>query len=134
VIESGGGNLVGDPGNGGSDSCSFNAPSDLNGTSAAPIDPNLGLLLDNGGPTKTQVPNPGSPAINRGGSCPATDQRGFLRGPVAPCDSGAVEVGALPAGPPAPGGPAALAPSTPGRPPAPQSVAVASIKGKVRVS
>jgi hypothetical protein len=85
---SGGGNLIGDG------SCAHNGPSDLSGTSGTPINPNLGLLLDNGGPTRTLLPNPGSPAIDRGGSCPTTDQRGFFRGSVPPCDAGAVEVGA----------------------------------------
>lgn len=97
TVTSGGGNLIGDPGEL-SSNCNFAAPNDLVGTHAAPINPNLGTLVDNGGLTKTQVPNSGSPAINRGGTCPATDQRGFLRGPVAPCDAGAVEVGAAPGG------------------------------------
>jgi hypothetical protein len=57
-------------------------------------DPGLGPLSDYGGPTRTQLPNPGSPAINHGGSCPSIDQRGFFRAPVAPCDAGAVEAGA----------------------------------------
>ncbi len=94
-VTSGGGNLLGDPGS--IPACNFlSEPNDLVGTHAAPINPNLGNLLDNGGPTRTRVPNPGSPAINRGGSCPATDQRGLLRAPAAPCDAGAVEVGAVP--------------------------------------
>jgi CSLREA domain-containing protein len=66
-------------------------------------DPGLGPLSNYGGVTRTQLPNPGSPAINHGGSCPTTDQRGFFRAPVAPCDAGAVEVGApasLPTPPP----------------------------------
>ena len=56
--------------------------------------PNLGALSNYGGNTRTMLPNPGSPAINRGGICPATDQRGFFRAPVAPCDAGAVELNA----------------------------------------
>jgi hypothetical protein len=51
-------------------------------------------LADNGGPTQTHLPMPNSPAINAGhtGSCPATDQRGYLR-PIADiCDIGAVDV------------------------------------------
>jgi large repetitive protein len=132
-VVSGGGNLVGDPGNSVSDLCTFNGPGDLNGTKAAPVNPNLGLLLDNGGPTRTHVPNPGSPAIDRGGACPATDQRGFLRGPVAPCDSGAVEVGALPPAPPAQGGSGGSQGSGPPPPPS-RSAAAVSIKGKVKTS
>lgn len=56
--------------------------------------PNVAPLSDFGGPTRTQLPNPGSPAIDHGGTCPPTDQRGLFRLPAAPCDAGAVEVGA----------------------------------------
>jgi hypothetical protein len=131
-VESGGGNLVGDPGVATSELCSFSGPGDLSGTKAAPVNPNLGLLLDNGGPTRTHLPNPGSPAINRGGACPATDQRGFLRGPVAPCDSGAVEVGALPPAPPGQGGAGGGSQGS-GSPP-PRSAASVSVKGKAKTS
>ena len=65
--------------------------------------PNLAPLSAFGGPTPTHLPNPGSPAIDHGGVCPATDQRGLFRAPAAPCDAGAVEVGAtttLPTDPP----------------------------------
>jgi CSLREA domain-containing protein len=64
--------------------------------------PNLGPLSGYGGPTRSQLPNPGSPAINHGGSCPTLDQRGFFRAPVAPCDAGAVEIGAPETLPPVP--------------------------------
>jgi CSLREA domain-containing protein len=114
---SGGGNVIGSAGSLVSP-CPFNGPRDLVGTNAAPINPNLGTLLDNGGPTRTHLPNPGSPAIDRGGSCPATDQRGFLRAAVAPCDAGAVEVGAT-------GSPEAMAAS--------QLKAKLKIKRKVKV-
>ena len=40
----------------------------LIGTAAAPIDPLLGPLADNGGPTLTHALLAGSPAINRGRS------------------------------------------------------------------
>jgi len=89
---SGGGNLIGTVGTSGD--CAFGAPGDLVGPAGAPIGPNLGALGDNGGLTRTIAPNPGSPAINRGGSCPVTDQRGFLRSVAPPCDAGAFEVGA----------------------------------------
>lgn len=57
-------------------------------------DPTLGPLSDNGGPTLTRVPSPGSPAIDAGNVfCPGTDQRGFARTDSL-CDIGAVEVGA----------------------------------------
>ena len=115
-IVSGGGNMLGNGGEDGLSDCGFTAASDLVGSSAAPINPNLGTLVDNGGPTRTRVPNPGSLAINRGGPCPATDQRSLFRFASAPCDSGAVEVGASvtppppPPPPPTPAGPAAPAP------------------------
>lgn len=60
------------------------------------VSPNLGPLANYGGLTRTQLPNPGSPAIDRGGECGETDQRGFFRDSAAPCDSGSVEVGASP--------------------------------------
>jgi len=63
------------------------------------VDPQLGPLADNGGPTFTQLPAATSPAIDAGNpaGCPATDQRGETR-PTdgngdgsAICDVGAVE-------------------------------------------
>jgi hypothetical protein len=93
LVTSGGANLIGDTGSNGVD-CDFEAAGDLTGTHATPLSANLGTLVDNGGLTRTRAPNPGSPAIDRGGSCPETDQRGFFRAPVLPCDAGAVEAGA----------------------------------------
>jgi len=61
------------------------------------VDPLLGPLADNGGPTLTHLPLPGSPVIDAGDpaipSPPPADQRGFQRiiGPAV--DLGAVEVG-----------------------------------------
>ncbi len=102
-----GGNILGiDSGINSCSSSRLNGPGDLVGTSASPVIANLGALLPNGGPTRTHALNPGSPAIDRGGTCPATDQRGFFRAPVAPCDSGAYEANApatLPSTAPAPG-------------------------------
>jgi hypothetical protein len=52
------------------------------GTSLSPLDPKLGLLQNNGGPTQTMMPLPGSPVIDAGqnaSSAPLTDQRGFRR-------------------------------------------------------
>jgi CSLREA domain-containing protein len=49
------------------------------GTTAAPLDPKLGLLADNGGPTKTHALLVGSPAIDAGNSVLTTDQRGQPR-------------------------------------------------------
>jgi hypothetical protein len=85
--------------------CNFGRADDRYGTKAVPIPPNLGTLMNNGGPTRTELPNAGSLAIGLGGSCPAVDQRGLFRTPVGPCDAGAVEVGAttsLPSPPPPP--------------------------------
>ena len=53
-------------------------------------DPQLGTLADNGGPTPTAAPDPGSPAIGSGQNCPATDQRGVPR-PADGCTAGAVQ-------------------------------------------
>ena len=55
------------------------------------VDPLLGTIGDFGGPTPTIPLQAGSPAINAGSNCPATDQRGFARNGV--CDSGAYEFG-----------------------------------------
>lgn len=52
------------------------------GMAANPIDPLLGPLADNGGPTKTHALSPGSPAIDKGKKFQAnvtTDQRGLIR-------------------------------------------------------
>jgi CSLREA domain-containing protein len=69
---------------------------DQMGRQGALLDPKLGALQDNGGPTWTMALLADSPAINalRTGA-PATDQRGFLRRDGLP-DIGAVEYGRLP--------------------------------------
>jgi len=65
---------------------------DLLGTPAAPLDPLLAPLADNGGPTCTHALLPGSPALNAGTAAGlTTDQRGFTR-PVGQADIGAFEV------------------------------------------
>lgn len=54
----------------------------------------LGPLANNGGPTKTFLPESGSPAINgvvSGCPPPSTDQRGDLRPQGSHCDVGSVE-------------------------------------------
>ena len=55
-------NLIG----AGDGSSGFNNFGDQVGTSASPINPLLGALQDNGGPTLTMAPLPGSPAIDQG--------------------------------------------------------------------
>jgi hypothetical protein len=64
---------------------------DVVGDSDTRIDPKLGPLEDNGGPTLTHKLMAGSPAIGAGLSenCAARDQRGVLR--TGSCDSGAYE-------------------------------------------
>jgi hypothetical protein len=47
--------------------------------------------VDNGGPTQTRALAAGSAAIDAGGACTATDQRGVARPAGASCDSGAYE-------------------------------------------
>jgi CSLREA domain-containing protein len=49
------------------------------GTPGSPLDPLLGILQDNGGPTFTHALLKGSPAIDQGGTCTADDQRGISR-------------------------------------------------------
>jgi hypothetical protein len=60
------------------------------------VDPLLGPLADNGGPTLTHAPLPGSPAINAGDpailDAPPTDQRGLARLQGPRIDMGAVEL------------------------------------------
>lgn len=64
--------------------CALTAgPNDISG-----VDPKLGPLASNGGPTQTMLLQKGSPAINKGSGCIAFDQRGALR---QACDIGAYE-------------------------------------------
>jgi predicted outer membrane repeat protein len=70
----------------------FTGPGDVNGVTLA-----MQPLGNYGGPTQTQPPQAGNPAIDHVplGSCTvAFDQRGGARPFGAACDSGAVEVGA----------------------------------------
>ena len=73
-------------------SCNLTATGDLSG-----VDPMLGTLANNGGPTQTMALLPGSPAIDQGSNvtCASTDQRGVSRPQGAACDIGAYELRAL---------------------------------------
>ena len=73
--------------------CAFSGPGEEKN-----IDPNLGALQNNGGPTQTMALPTGSPAINAGnpngctdgsGNRLQTDQRGSARPSTGPCDIGA---------------------------------------------
>jgi len=77
----------------GDGSCGFVGPN------AATVNPQLGPLQNNGGPSWTHALQPGSPAIDTGGnaSCPVIDQRNSIR-PIdgdgnssVICDLGALE-------------------------------------------
>ncbi len=74
--------------------CAFTTdPSDQVGTSASPINPLVGTLADNGGPTLTLTLLEGSPALSGGdpATCAPADQRGAARNGT--CDIGAYESG-----------------------------------------
>lgn len=64
--------------------CGLNAPSDL-----TRVDPRIGVLRQNGGPSPTHALKAGSPALGHGVGCNDRDQRGA---PRADCDSGAYEL------------------------------------------
>jgi hypothetical protein len=84
-LASRGSNLVQDP----AGCLGLLTESDLTG-----LDPLLGPLAANGGPTPTHALLAGSPAIDRGsGACPLTDQRGVTRPQGIRCDIGAFERG-----------------------------------------
>ncbi|MEM6382687.1 MAG: choice-of-anchor Q domain-containing protein, partial [Pseudomonadota bacterium] len=67
---------------------------DIVGTEAAPIDPLLAALANNGGPTQTMAPLPSSPAINAGNNDQMlmTDARGVARDDGSGTDIGAFEL------------------------------------------
>lgn len=89
VVSSGGGNLIGNnAGSGGFVS------SDAVGTSQWPLDPKIGPLADNGGPTHTHALRRDSPAIDGGVGVSGfeTDQRGKPRPSGVARDIGSYEV------------------------------------------
>ena len=95
TVVSEGHNLIGN-----NEGCSFTpGPGDQVGSASSPIDPKLGPLADNGGPTPTHALVPSSPAIeggdtvfprSGGAGCDAADQRGASR--IGTCDIGAYEL------------------------------------------
>jgi len=101
VANNSGGNCLGTPTsnayNLSSDStCNFSGPGDMNN-----IDPLLGPLQNNGGPTQTMALLPGSPAIDAGNPAGCTDSHGHLlktdqRGQPRPDkeDTGGCDIGA----------------------------------------
>ena len=94
ALQSTGYNIIGNN----ADAVINSQPTDQIGTPAAPIDPLLGPLADNGGPTLTHALQPGSPAINRGNpAAPPQDQRGYSRLGVP--DVGAFEFNGIPPAP-----------------------------------
>ncbi len=73
--------------------------------SISDVNPRLGPLQDNGGPTETDEPAHGSPLLdvipqgatgNNMKLCPSTDQRGVARPQGSECDIGAVELSPTP--------------------------------------
>lgn len=68
----------------------------ITGTPASPVDPKLGALANNVGPTKTHALLSGSPAIDAGATALSVDQRGVGRPQNGADDIGAYEVDANP--------------------------------------
>jgi CSLREA domain-containing protein len=67
--------------------CGLTGPGDITG-----VNPGLGPLQNNGGPTNTRAIGPSSIAVNHGGAgCQSTDQRGVARPQLGVCDIGAYE-------------------------------------------
>jgi hypothetical protein len=118
TVDSQGHNLIGDgTGSGGY------VGSDLVGTSGNPIDPMLGPLQDNGGPTQTMALLPGSPAIDAGDNtgAPDWDQRGSGFPRIV---NGIIDIGAFEyQGSPQAGSVVATAPVQILLPPAPTAIA-----------
>jgi hypothetical protein len=82
-------------------SCGLSSPQH----SQSDVDPDLGPLENNRGPTDTQVPGLDSPVLdqiplgttgNGISLCPGTDQRGVARPQGSECDEGAVELAPAP--------------------------------------
>lgn len=94
AVTSAGGNLIGQVSATDGTVGVFNQENDQTGTPANLLDPLLGPLADNGGPTLTHLPLDSSPAIDAGlntATLPATDQRGLPRLMNGNVDIGSVE-------------------------------------------
>jgi CSLREA domain-containing protein len=108
-----------------SPTCYMSGPGD-----AVSTDLQLGPLQDNGGPTQTREPLPGSPLIDTAGACSALDQRGINRPQGAACDRGAVEVEqATTPPPPPPSPPSTSLPATTAPPNLPLGAVASLIAG-----
>jgi hypothetical protein len=94
VINSLGNNIIGE-----TDGMTFTpAANDITGTTAAPVNPLLGDLGNNGGPTHTHLPVVASPAVDAGvlAGSPSVDQRGIARPQDGDSDlTVAVDIGAV---------------------------------------
>ncbi|MGQ0802380.1 MAG: choice-of-anchor Q domain-containing protein [Actinomycetota bacterium] len=108
-------------------SCGFAAATDMQNAG----NPQLGGLANNGGPTRTRMPQAGSPLIDKipTGNCNpggvTADQRGVAR-PIGPrCDIGSVE---------APLPPAPLPPACPAAAQASAGISLAGAEGVVAVA
>ncbi|MDX6650466.1 MAG: hypothetical protein QOJ97_2417 [Solirubrobacteraceae bacterium] len=105
--------------------CGLAGAGDLTG-----MDPQLGPLADNGGPTPTRALAPTSPAVDAvqgaaATACPGSDQRGTRRPQLARCDIGSFELVPPPPSPPPPPPPVIT-------PQPPVSIARPAIAGAVR--
>lgn len=85
-------NLIGDGSGSGLTNTDGNQVGDVS-PNGSPIDPRLGPLTDNGGPTRTHALLLGSPAIDAASTpdCLTSDQRGVLRPQGGACDIGSYE-------------------------------------------
>lgn len=83
-------NLIGD----GSAAEGTPLSTDIVGSAANPINPQLASLALRGGSLPVHVPGPGSPALNKGSAFSTTDERGDTR-PTTGADIGAVEARAF---------------------------------------
>jgi hypothetical protein len=90
-------NVIGD---GDTTGLSNGANGNIIGTTGSPVNPNIGVLADNGGPTQTHLPSGGSVAVDSipanlctdfDGNALTVDARGEMRPVNASCDMGSVE-------------------------------------------